>query len=194
MNKIVSGILCLIISGFAFTQEISSIDLSFNKLDKEDAFIISPSARFDFNNHGWSIGPALLLSFGDHIEERESLKLTGIAIGYENFLHGKSEKWNMFHSFDLIAQRIKDVQNSQIFDTNSGNFVANEIEQIDNNIFISASAGILLNLSDKISLTQTIGIGANAIFRNTTSDFDDFSDTFINQQWSLKTGIRYNLN
>ncbi len=194
MNKNVFALLCLILSTSVFSQGLSSADLSFNKLDKEDAFIVSPAVRFDYNNHGWSIGPALLFSFGDQIEERESVKLTGITIGYENFLHGKSAKWNMFHSFDFIAQRIKDVQDSQIFDTNSGVFVPNNIEQVDNNIFISASAGVLWNLNDKLSLTQTIGIGANAIFRNTTSDFDDFSDTFINQQWSLKTGIRYNLN
>lgn len=195
MNKIFIGTcLFLFITGYVSAQEISSIDLSFNKLDKEDAFIISPSARFDFNNHGWSIGPALLYSFGDQIEEREALKLTGIVLGYENFLHGKTEKWNMFHSFDFVAQRIKDVQNSQIFDTSRNSFVSNEIEQIDKNIFLSASAGVLWNLNEKLSITQSIGIGANTIFRNTTSDFDQFSDIFLNQQWSLKTGIRYNLN
>ncbi|MEO9870791.1 MAG: hypothetical protein ABJO91_08380 [Ekhidna sp.] len=194
MKKMVVGVFMLFaMVSYVFSQEISSIDVSFNKLDKEDAFIISPSVRFDFDNHAWSIGPALLFSFGDQIEERDALKLTGIAVGYENFPHGKSAKWNMFHSFDFISQRIKDVQNSQIFDTNSNSFVSNEIEQIDNNVFLSASAGVLLNLSDKLSITQTIGIGANAIFRDTKSDFDEFSDVFVNQQWSLKTGIRYNL-
>lgn len=195
MKKFLSGtFLFLGLVGAVLSQDLSSIEMSFNKLDKEDAFIISPSARFDFNNHAWSIGPALLYSFGDQIEERDAFKFTGIALGYENFPHGKEGKWNMFHSFDFIAQRIKDVQNSQIFDTNSNSFVPNEIEQIDNNLFLSASAGVLWNLNDKWSITQTIGIGANAVFRKTTSDFDQFDDVFLNQQWSLRTGIRYNLN
>ncbi|MEO9485601.1 MAG: hypothetical protein ABJG47_19230 [Ekhidna sp.] len=194
MKKIVLAVLASFsIIGYASSQEISSIDLSFNKLDKEDALIISTAVRFDFNNHGWSIGPAFLYSFGDQIEEREALKLTGFALSYENFLHGKTAKWNMFHSFDFVAQRIKDVQDSQIFDTNSNSFVPNKIEQIDKNILLGASAGVLWNLNEKLSISQTIGIGANVIFRNTTSDFDQFDDLFLNQQWSLKTGIRYNL-
>lgn len=175
-------------------QEIAAYEISFNKLDKEDAFIISPSLRFDFNDHGWSVGPALLYSFGDQIAERTPLKLTGLAFGYENYIHGRQAKWNMFHSFDFIVQRIKDVQNSQVFDVNSNSFIVNEIEQIDNNMFLSASAGILLKLNSKLNITQTIGIGANAIFRNTTSSFEEFSDVFLNQQWSLKTGIRYRIN
>ena len=92
-----------------------------------------------------------------------------------------------------MVQRIKDVQNSQIFDIDINSFVPNTIEQIDNNLLLSGNAGVLLNLNDKLSLTQTIGIGANVIFRNTESDFDSFKDTFISQQWSLKTGIRYRL-
>ncbi len=188
----------LIILGFVacgplFSQNISSLELSFNKLDKEDAFIISPGARFDIKNHSWSFGPALLYSFGDQIEERNALKLTGIALNYENYLHGKTAKWNMFHSFDFVYQRIKDVQNSQFFDPGVNSLVNNRIEQIDNNLLISGSAGVLFILNDSFSISQTIGIGANVIFRNTTSDLDNFNDVFLNQQWSLKTGIRYNL-
>lgn len=194
MKKIVAlTVFCFGLLIHLNAQFIDTYELSFNKLDKEDAFIISPSARFNFNNHGWSIGPALLYSFGDQIEERAPLKLTGIALGYENYLHGKDGKWNMFHSFDFIAQRIKDVQNSQVFDVNTNSFVDNKIEQVDNNVFLSASAGVLLNLNDKLSISQTIGIGANAIFRSTKSDFENFNDVFLNQQWSLKTGIRYSI-
>lgn len=192
MKKIIAAIsLYLGVLGFISAQKISSAEISFNKLDREDAFIVSPALRFDFNNHGWSVGPALLLSFGDQIEERETLKITGLAIGYEHFPHGRESTWNMFHTFDFVAQRIKDVQNSQIFDTSSGTFVSNTIEQIDNNLFLSGNAGVLWKLNERLSLTQTIGIGANVVFRNTTSDFDNFNDVFLSQQWSLKTGIRY---
>lgn len=194
MNKpLLCILLCFCFINLSFAQKVNSVDLSFIKLDKEDAFIISPSTRFNFNNHSWSVGPALLYSFGDQIEERDGIKLTGIAIGYENYLHGREAKWNMYHSFDFVVQRIKDVQNSQFFDSGVNAFVVNRIEQIDKNLFLGTGAGVLWNLSNKLSITQSIGIGVNAIFRNTTSDFDDFDDVFLNQQWSLKTGIRYSL-
>ncbi|GAB4243040.1 MAG: hypothetical protein Tsb0034_20730 [Ekhidna sp.] len=163
------------------------------KLDQEDEFIISPVIGLDKNNHTWYAGPALLFSFGDQVEEREKLKFTGITLGYEHFLHGKNGKWNLFHSFDLVAQRVKDTQRSQYFDPNAGSFVSNNIEQIDQRIFLSANAGILLNLSDRIGITQSIGIGASAVFRKTESDFDSFTDNFFNQRWLLKTGLRYQI-
>ncbi|WP_462250350.1 hypothetical protein [Ekhidna sp.] len=194
MYKIFFSVIFLSFAGYSFAQNVSSVDVTFNKLDRDDAFIISPTARFDFNNHSWSIGPALLFSFGDQIEERDAFKLTGLTIGYENYLHGRDTKWNMFHSFDFIFQRIKDVQNSQVFDTNSGSFIPNTIEQVDNSIYIGGGAGMLLNLGSKFSITQTIGIGANVIFRDTQSDIDAFKDTFFKQQWSLKTGVRYRIN
>lgn len=195
MKKIVFGILMSVfIFSTSLAQDVSAIEVSFNKLDRDDAFIITPSIRSDFNNHSWSIGPTMLLSFGDQLEQRESLKLTGLAIGYENFLHGQSAKWNMFHSFEFIAQRIKDVQDSRFFDTSSSSFVDNEIVQVDNSIFLSASAGVLWNFSERFSLSQSIGIGANVIFRDTKSDFDQFNDTFLNQQWSLKMGLRYRID
>ncbi|WP_421765088.1 hypothetical protein [Ekhidna sp.] len=195
MKKIVIGILlCVFIASNSIAQGLSSIGMSFNKLDKEDALIISPSVKSNFKNHTWSVGPTLLFSFGDQLEERESLKLTGISIGYENFPNGRNSKWNLFHSFDFIAQRIKDEQASQFFDTGSNSFVDNEIVQVDNNILLSANAGVLWNLGEKLSLSQTIGIGANIIFRDTKSDFDQFNDTFLNQQWSLQTGLRYKIN
>lgn len=183
----------LVVLDLANGQELMTLGIGINKLDREDAFVISPEASFDFKNHAWRIGPALLISFGDQVEGRESVKISGLALGYDHFIHGKTEKWNMFHSFDFLVQRIKDELQSQYFDTNRQNFLENDIEQVDLSFFLSANAGVLLNLSDKLALTQTIGVGVNAVSRNTKSDLESFDDLFIDQLWSLRTSIRYRL-
>lgn len=175
-------------------QSISSIDLSFNKVNEDDALIAVPSIKFDVENHSWSVGPTILLSFGDQIEEREAVKLTGFQIRYENFLHGKVSKWNLFHSFDFIAQRIRDKQNSQYFDLPNSIFLPNKIEQTDHSVLFSANVGALWNISEKLAATSMIGIGLNTTFRNTQSNLEEFEDLFVKQIWMLKLGLRYNLN
>ncbi len=175
-------------------QDFSSFDLDFIIPDQEDVMILSPSAHFTFNNHEWSVGPTMLMSFGDKLDDREGFKFTGLNFGYENYLHGKEDKWSLFHSMNLIVQRIKDEQNSQFFDTNTSSFVPNVITQIDKSLILSTNLGVLLNLGSKLSLKQSIGIGGSAIFRDTTSDFDTFTDTFFSQRWIVKTGISYHLD
>lgn len=193
MKREIIAFVCLFMALASLGQVLSGMELSFNKLDQDDSFIISSSMRFDYNNHTWSVGPALLYSFGDQVEEREKIKLTGLALGYEHYIHGKEKKWNLFHSFDFVAQRIKDVQASQYFDLNTNSFIPNEIEQIDKTLLLSANMGVLWRLNDQLSLSQTIGIGASAVFRKTESNIDSFDDIFFNQRWSLKTAIRYSL-
>jgi len=186
-------LLALLIPTTLFGQQISSGNLSFTNLSEDDELIISPAVSFDYNNHSWTIGPALLYSFGDQLEDRDPLKLTGIKVGYENFLHGKEAKWNLFHSFDFIAQRVKDTQDSQFFDIASNTFVSNDIEQIDNRFYLGANLGVLLKLGDRLSLDKSIGIGLNAVLRDTESNIEQFNDTFISQRWLLKLGLRYEL-
>ncbi len=193
MLKWVSLSVALLISFIGYSQGLSSAGLNFIKLDQEDEFIVSPHAKWEKNNHAWSIGPSILYSFGDQLEEREKLKFTGVAASYEHYLHGSEEKWNLFHSFDFVIQRIKDTQESQYFEPESNTLVPNKIEQIDNSLFLSANAGVLLNLSQKLALTQSIGIGAHAVFRKTESTIDSFNDTFLDQKWLLKTGLNYKI-
>jgi len=187
-------IVYLLATEFTIAQSISSVELQSALPDSYDGVVISPSAQFDFNNHTWSIGPAILLSYGDNIEQREGLKLSGIYLGYANYLHGRSEKFNLFHSFDLILQRIKDEQDSRYFNTASNSFEAFELAQTDKIVQLFANFGVLIKLSDKLNLSQTLGLGLNATFRSTTSPFNDFNDTFIAQDWLLKTGLSYKIN
>jgi hypothetical protein len=188
------SILCLLLATvFINAQSISTLKMQFALPDSYEGVIISPSVAFEFNKHAWSIGPAFLLSYGDQIEDRESFKLTGLHIGYENYIHGKDEKFSLFHSFDFYLQRIKDEQQSQYFDTATNNFQAFNIEQIDKVAQLFANVGVLIKLSEKLSLSQTIGIGANATFRSTTSPYNDFTDFFFAQDWLIKTGLSYRL-
>lgn len=183
----------LLIPVLAAGQSLSEVKLSNYKVNEIDEVIISPNASFAFNKHQWSVGPTLLYSFGDQVEERRGLKLSGIALGYENFMHDRESKLTLYYSVDLLFQRIKDEQNSQYFDIGSNSFVPNKIEQVANRIFLSSNFGVLLNLSDKLSLDQSIGMGLSSEFRKTTSTIEEFSDTFLNQRWLLKIGIRYKL-
>ncbi|WP_425391065.1 hypothetical protein [Ekhidna sp.] len=192
LKKLLFGI-AIVGALYCQSQGISGSAISFLKLDQEDEFIISPAVKLERNNHTWDFGPSLLFSFGDQVEERQALKLTGLVVSYAHFLHGKEAKWNLFHSFDFVAQRIKDTQDSQYFDSESNAFVPNEIKQIDKSLFLSANAGILLNLTDKLGLSQSIGIGANIVFRDTESSIDSFSDTFFRQKWLLKTSFNYRI-
>ena len=175
-------------------QDFSSVDLDFIIPDQEDVIVLSPSAHFSFNNHEWSIGPTMLLSFGDQLEDRDGFKLTGLNIGYENYLHGKGDKWTLFHSMNLIIQRVKDEQNSQFFDVNANSFVPNTITQVDQSLILSANLGVMWNIGSKLSLKQSIGLGGSVIFRDTESNFDAFTDTFFSQRWLAKTGISYRLD
>lgn len=179
--------------GYANGQSISTIKTQFALPDSYDAVILSTLVDFEFKKHTWSIGPAFLLSYGDQIEEREGFKLSGLHIGYNNYLHGKEQKFSLFHSIDLYLQRIKDEQASQYFDIPTNSFQSFEIEQIDKVVQLFINFGVLINLSEKISLSQTIGLGANGTFRSTTSPFNDFSDSFFAQDWLIKTGLNYRL-
>ena len=172
LKKLLFGI-AIVGALYCQSQGISGSAISFLKLDQEDEFIISPAIKLERNNHTWDFGPSLLFSFGDQVEERQALKLTGLAVSYAHFLHGKEAQWNLFHSFDFVAQRIKDTQDSQYFDSESNAFVPNEIKQIDK--------------------SQSIGIGANIVFRDTESSIDSFSDTFFRQKWLLKTCFNYRI-
>lgn len=174
-------------------QSISTFKTQFALPDSYDGVILSPAVELEFNKHAWSIGPAFLLSFGDQIEEREGFKLSGLYIGYDNYIHGKEEKFSLFHSFDFYLQRIKDEQASQYFDTATNSFQAFNIEQVDKVVQLFANFGVLIKLSEKLSLSQTIGLGANATFRSTTSPFNDFADSFFAKDWQIKTGLSYRL-
>lgn len=186
-------ILGIILCQMIYSQSVSSIAVDFTKLDRVDEFIAAPNIKWDVKKHSWSIGPTVLVSFGDQIEERESLKLTGLQVGFENFIHGKSNKWNLFHSFKFYAQRIKDEQNSQFFDLSSSTFQSNKIEQVENSLLLTGNVGVLWNFSEKVAATSTLGAGVNTVFRNTQSELDDFDDLFIRQVWVFKIGLRYNI-
>ncbi len=188
------AVLGIILSLLTYSQSISSVAIDFNKMNENDELIAAPNIKFDVKNHSWSLGPTILISYGDQIEEREALKLTGFQIGYEHFIHGKTSKWNLFHSFDFFAQRIKDTQNSQFFDLASNSFKLNKIDQIENSLLLTGNVGVLWNICDKMAATSMMGIGINTIFRNTQSDLDEFEDVFIEQVWMLKLGVRYYLN
>lgn len=177
----------------AFSQKLSEGKVTIYSVSDVDEMVISPSISFASNKHQWTLGPTLLISFGDQIEEREKFKLSGVAVGYEHFLHGREGKWNLYHSFDFLAQRITDTQSSQYFDISNNTFVPNRIEQSATRLFLGVSAGVLFNISEKLSLDQNIGIGVSSEFRKTSSDFDEFTDTFLSRRWLLKFGIRYRL-
>lgn len=159
--------------------------------DSYDGLILSPAASLEFKKHSWSIGPTFLISYGDQIAERETIKVSGLYIGYDNYLHGKDEKLNFFFAVDLYLQRIKDIQASQYFDTQSNSFQAFEIEQMDNIVQLFVNYGISLKLTEKLHLSQSIGVGVNNTLRSTSSPFNDFSDSFFSKDWLLKTGINY---
>ncbi|MEP5611925.1 MAG: hypothetical protein ABJP45_06730 [Cyclobacteriaceae bacterium] len=185
--------LCLF-STMAYTQSLSSLSLEFAIPNSYDGLILSPSAQFDANNHTWSIGPTVLFSFGDQIEQRDGTKLTGLYAGYSNFPQGREGKVNMFYGFGLWAQRVKDEQNSQFFNNATSSFEDITIEQKDNIIQFFVNLGIAINLTDKLAVKQVIGTGLNATSRTTTSPFDDFDDTFYSQDWLLKTSLTFRLN
>lgn len=183
----------LFTTGFVGAQSISTVKTQFALPDSYEGVIMSPAVEFEFNKHAWSIGPAFLLSYGDQIEDRDGFKLSGLYIGYDNYIHGKEEKFSLFHSFDFYLQRIKDEQASQYFDTATNSFQAFNIQQTDKVVQLFANLGVLIKLSEKLSLSQTVGLGANATFRSTTSPFKDFSDSFFAKNWLIKTGISYRL-
>ena len=59
-------VLCFFMSQ-SFAQKLSSIELSFAFPDSYDGVILSPSVQLDSKNHVWSVGPTLLVSYGDQI-------------------------------------------------------------------------------------------------------------------------------
>ncbi len=175
-------------------QSLSSLGLSFALPESYDGVVIAPTSQFDSNNHTWSVGPTILLSYGDQIEQRESTKLTGLYLGYTNFPQGREQKISMFYGFDLWAQQVKDEQDSRYFNTSTSAFEDITIEQKDAILQLFINLGLMIKLSDKISINQVIGTGLNATSRSTTSPFDDFNDAFYSQDWMLKTGFAYRLN
>jgi hypothetical protein len=188
------SIICLLFAtGVVNAQSISTFKTQFALPDSYEGVIISPSVEFEFNKHAWSIGPAFLLSYGDQIEDRDGFKLSGFYIGYDNYIHGKEEKFSLFHSFDFYLQHIKDEQASQYFDNSTNSFQAFNIEQVDKVVQLFANFGVLIKISEKLSLSQIVGLGANATFRSTTSPFNNFSDSFFAKDWLIKTGLSYRL-
>ena len=121
------------------------------------------------------------------------MKITGLYLAYTNYLHGKEQAVNLFFSFNLFLQRIKDKQNSQYFNTSSNSFEPFILEQTDKTIQFFANLGAMIKLSDKLSVNQIVGSGFNTTFRAATSPFSDFSDPFIKQDWLIKTSLSYRL-
>ena len=192
--KVLGSLLFLILTTVAHAQSVSSLSLEFAIPDSYDGLILSPSAQFDANDHTWSIGPTVLFSFGDQIEQRDGTKLTGLYLGYSNYPQGRDGKVNMFYGFDLWAQRVKDEQNSQFFNIATNSFEDISIEQKDNVFQFFINLGIAINFTDRLAIKQAIGAGLNSTFRSTTSPFDDFDDAFFSQDWLLKTSLTFRLN
>ncbi len=187
------ALFCTVISTVQ-AQQISGTSLSFAIPDSYDGMILSPNIQLDANNHTWSVGPTVLFSFGDQIEQRDNTKLTGLYLGYTNYPQGRDQKFSMFYGFDLWSQRVKDEQNSRFFNTSTNAFENIQIDQTDNIFQFFVNAGVLFKLSDQFSINQTIGTGLNATFRSTASPFNDFNDAFFNQDWLLKTSLTFHLN
>ncbi|MEQ9404044.1 MAG: hypothetical protein RIM99_10685 [Cyclobacteriaceae bacterium] len=175
-------------------QTLSGISIDFGLPDSYDAFVLSPAAHIKSNNHVWSIGPALLFSYGDQIEQRESPKLTGLTLGYTNYLIETEEKVSLFFALDLWLQRVSDVQESRYFDTGTNSFESFTIKQTDNTAQLFVGFGAMVKLSDQVSIKQTISTGVNFTSRSATSPFNNFTDPLISQDWLLKTGLFYRLN
>ncbi|MEP1097445.1 MAG: hypothetical protein ABJG78_20170 [Cyclobacteriaceae bacterium] len=192
--KATSTLFFCLLTTLAYTQSLSSLSLEFAIPDSYDGLILSPSVQFDANNHTWSVGPTVLFSFGDQIEQRDGTKLTGLYLGYTNYPQGGEGKVNMFYGFDLWAQRVKDEQNSQFFNNATNSFEDITIEQKDNIMQLFINLGLAINLTDRIAIKQVIGAGLNATSRTTTSPFDDFDDAFYSQDWLLKTSLTFRLN
>ena len=192
-HKILTIVVLCFAAGTMKAQSISGVSLSFAIPDSYDGMILSPNAKLDANNHTWSVGPTVLFSFGDQIEQRDNTKLTGLYLGYANHPQGRDEKISMFYGFDLWAQRIRDEQDSRFFDTSSNTFQDITIEQKDNVLQFFVNAGLRVNLSSQFSVNQSIGTGLNATFRSTSSPFTDFTDAFYNQDWQLKTSLTFYL-
>lgn len=197
MNRVknyILPILFLMIGEVTIAQSISSASLEFAFPNSYDGLIFSPSVQSNANNHSWSIGPTILFSYGDQIEQRDGTKLTGLYLGYTNFPQGRDQKLNLFYGFDLWAQRVKDEQNSQFFNTSSNSFEDITIEQKDTILQFFVNLGASWQFADRFALNQVIGTGLNATSRSTTSPFSDFDDSFYNQDWLLKTSITFRLN
>ena len=184
----------IILFGLTQAQSLSGIDLDFTFPDTYNGLILSPSAQFESNKHVWSVGPTILVSYGDQIEQRETMKFSGLYLGYKNFLQGREEKFSVFFALNLWLQRIKDKQRSQFFNTGTSSFESFTIEQTDTIVQFSPSLGVECKISDRFRISQQIGTGFNLTFRKATSPFSDFSDPIINQEWILKTGIGFSLN
>ncbi len=189
-----TGLILTVLMVSVSAQSLSNLSLELGIPNSYDAFVVAPTAQFESNKHVWSIGPTVLLSYGDQVEQRESMKLSGLYLGYTNFPQGSDQMVSLFYEFNLWLQRIKVEQDSRYFNTQSGSFDDFTIEQIDNTIQFFASLGIQFQLSDKIAVRQTIGTGINSTFRSATSPFTDFSDPFVKQDWLLKTSFVYRLN
>ncbi len=182
------------IPGVVKAQSLSGMGLSFAFPETYEGIVVSPNIQFDKKNRTGSFGPILLISYGDQIEQRENVKFTGFYFSSISYPQGREQNVAMFYGLDLWLQRVKDEQDSRYFNTASSTFESITTEQRDNIIQTFLNLGLRIKVSEKLAVSQAIGTGLSVTYRATTSPFDDFKDSFFNQDWMLKTGIILRLN
>lgn len=151
---------------------------------------ITPSYVWEKEKKTLSIGPTILWSTGDQIETRDKIKLSGIQATYQAFPFRSSKKLNLFILGDLLLQRVKDQGTSVVFNATTGSFDPFEFSKTDNTIQLYLGYGLDWALGDNYVFTQSIGLGTIFTSRSTQSGFEDFSDKFLDTDWTIKMGIR----
>jgi len=121
--------------------------------------ISSPTINWAKNNREIGIGPTFLLASVVAASSNQYPRLVGLQAHYRYFPNGNNNQLNLFLFEEITLQVINDT-----WETNEWNYTLSKYQAFEytNREYLGLSNlgyGIILRLSEKISVSQSIGIG-----------------------------------
>lgn len=158
-----STIISLILSSIlGFSQENSNfIEVNTNPYFISGTYraIGSVSVGRQFEKHSLSVGPTFLYASDIVTSNKNFPKLTGAQLNYKYFPNGISNKWDLYMFSQIVYQDIKDKWTSVIYNEDISAY--QEFRYLNREYLVTANVGygIKLKLSERLILSQGIGVG-----------------------------------
>ena len=112
-----------------------------------------------FGKHAISIGPTILYASDIVTSNKKFPKLTGTQLNYKYYPNGINNKWNLFMFSQFSFQVIKDKWSSVIFVNPTEGYKEYKYLNKETQFLSNFGYGVAFKLTEKIALTQGLGIG-----------------------------------
>ncbi len=196
---IIAIFMCSIMELSAQTRQISLSNSGFF-VGQSIRVLSEPMIEFRKGRKGWKFGPTIVLLGESTASDKKYPKLSGFSTSYLFYPVNTTKKFDFYLFTTARFQLISNKWKSQIWDIDTGSYQSHSYKSDELLITQHVGYGLILNLHERFSLRQGVGIGPyySATDNNEQSagapEIDDMNLSGYNKfgfSWLLNLEINY---